>query len=118
MGLIVDLLVGIGKRRYLQKEAKHRDCMPSYGPLMRVVFLPASIAAFCLMHIFWRYRGLQTVGKVGAVACPPIVEGHPRWRWPSTQGFTKNDFPNHHLLFLRPFFLYVQCFCCWVCEGV
>jgi len=25
MGLIVDLLVGIGKRRYLQKDANHRD---------------------------------------------------------------------------------------------
>ena len=43
---------------------------------MCVVFLPASIAAFCLMHIFWRYRGLQTVGKVDCKQLAKLAQLH------------------------------------------
>ena len=67
--LIADLLLGRGVGRYL-------GCLqdPAFKQAVELRgFSAGSFAGLCLLHILWPIPGVTTKGRLGAIACPPVL---------------------------------------------
>ena len=67
--LIADLLLGRGVGRYL-------GCLqgPAFEQAVELRgFSAGSFAGLCLLHILWPIPGITTKGRLGAIACPPVL---------------------------------------------
>ena len=65
--LLIDLLIGAGKRRYL--------CTRPHARRHREVFVrgfsAGSYSGICLLHLLWKLPYVVARGKLGGIACPP-----------------------------------------------
>ena len=67
LGLLLDLLLGAGKTRYLNTRPHARA--------RREVFVrgfsAGSYSGICLLHLLWKLPFVEAQGKLGGIACPP-----------------------------------------------
>ena len=67
VSLLIDLLIGAGKTRYL--------CTRPHARQQRDVFVrgfsAASYSGICLLHLLWKLPFVEARGKLGGIACPP-----------------------------------------------
>ena len=67
LSLLMDLLIGAGKTRYLCSRAVARH--------LREVFVrgfsAGSYSGICLLHLLWKLPHVTAGGKLGGIACPP-----------------------------------------------
>ena len=65
--LLIDLLIGAGKTRYL--------CTRPHARRHREVFVrgfsAGSYSGICLLHLLWKLPYVVARGKLGGIACPP-----------------------------------------------
>ena len=65
--LLLDLLIGAGKTRYLNTRPHartHRDVFVRG-------FSAGSYSGICLLHLLWQFPSVDARGKLGGIACPP-----------------------------------------------
>ena len=65
--LLIDLLIGAGKTRYLgtRPHARHQREVFVRG------FSEGSYSGICLLHLLWEFPFVDARGKLGGIACPP-----------------------------------------------
>ena len=65
--LLLDLLIGAGKTRYLgtRPHARHQREVFVRG------FSAGSYSGICLLHLLWKFPFVEAPGKLGGIACPP-----------------------------------------------
>ena len=69
--LLIDLLIGAGKTRYLctRPHARHQRDVFVLG------FSAGSYSGMCLLHLLWKLPFVEARGKLGGIACPPELLG-------------------------------------------
>ena len=69
MNLLLDLLVGAGKFRYLSTNSVEVEQVEVtvHG------FSAGSYSGLCLMHLLWNLPHVRTSGKLGGIALPPSL---------------------------------------------
>ena len=65
--LLLDLLIGAGKTRYLGTRPHARQ---QREVLVRG-FSAGSYSGICLLHLLWQFPCVEARGKLGGIACPP-----------------------------------------------
>ena len=67
--LLIDLLIGAGKTRYLgtRPHARHQREVFVRG------FSAGSYSGMCLLHLLWKFPFVDARGKLGGIACPPAL---------------------------------------------
>ena len=69
MSLVLDLLVGRGKRRYV--ETPHWS--PKEVSIHVQGFSAGSYSGLCLLHLLWKLEHVHASGKLGGIAVPPLL---------------------------------------------
>ena len=92
--LLLDLLLGAGKTRYL--------CTRPHARAQREVFVrgfsAGSYSGICLLHLLWQLPFVDARGKLGGIACPPEL---------------LNTIPSDKGLGLHLFHYERDLLCCW-----
>ena len=65
--LLLDLLIGAGKTRYLNTRPHAR----SHRDVFVRGFSAGSYSGICLLHLLWQFPSVDARGKLGGIACPP-----------------------------------------------
>ena len=72
ISLLLDLLLGAGKTRYLctRPTTRHHKEVFVRG------FSAGSYSGICLLHLLWKLPHIDARGKLGGMACPPEPVEH------------------------------------------
>ena len=103
--LLLHLLLGAGKTRYLSTRP--------HACAQREVFVrgfsAGSYSGICLLHLLWQLPFVDARGKLGGIACPPLLSTIPSDKGPGLHSF---HYKRDLLCCWQPTFHYIQSLHC------